>query len=70
MNIGWKQIGFEIVINDFAGNAIVCSVPIMTSQHFLQKSYSGKNGWYYIVSYIWYMTVIELYYFLWVKNTT
>ena len=53
-------------VNEFTCNHIMRN----DSQHFLQKTYSVKIRWHYIVSYICYITFIESDYFLWVKKTT
>ena len=60
----------NIMVNDVTCNDIVYSISIMTLSFFLQKAYCVKTGWYYIVSYICYITFIESDCFLWVKKPT
>ena len=57
------------MVNEFTCNHTEHSDSIM-SQHLMQKTYSVKIGWHYIVSYICYITFIESDYFLWVMKST
>ena len=57
------------MVNDVACNdSAQCF--ILDTQNILQKAYSVKSGWHYKVSYICYLTFIEIDYFPCIKKTT